>query len=89
MRESKSCLQLWANILQRAIEDLQYEPPETIENLTNCQDSQIKKELYWKEQAQAWFKSKNNEFNSFEGICMSLGLEPSEIRKKLREEGLL
>ena len=89
MRESKSYLKLWANILQKAIEDLQYEPPETTENITNCQDSQIKRELYWKEQAQAWFKSKNNEFNSFEGICMSLGLEPSEIRKKLHEEGLL
>jgi hypothetical protein len=89
MRESKLYLKLWANILQRAIEDLYYEPPERTENLTICQDSQMKRELYWKEQAQAWFKSRSNEFNSFEGVCMILGLEPSEIRKKLHEKRLL
>ena len=89
MRESKSYLKLRASILQKAIEDLYYEPPETTENLTNCQDSQIKRELYWKEQAQAWFKNTNNEFNSFEGVCIILELEPSEIRKKLHEERLL
>jgi len=88
-RESKPYLKLWASILQKAIEDLYYEPHETSENLTNCQNSQIKRELYRKEQAQAWFKNKNNEFNSFEGVCMILGLEPSEIRKKLHKEGLL
>jgi len=89
MRESKSYLKLWANILQRAIEDLYYEPPETTENLPNCKYSQIKRELLWKEQAQAWFKNRSDEFNSFEGVCMILGLEPSEIRKKLHEEELL
>jgi len=87
--ESKSYLKLWSSILQRAIEDLHYEPPETTENLTICQDSQIKRELYWKEQAQAWFKSKNNAFNSFEGVCTILGLEPSAVREKLQEERLL
>jgi len=89
IRETKPYLKLWANILQKAIEDLYYKPPETTEKLTVCQDSQIKKELYWKEQAQAWFKSKNNTFNSFEGVCNILGLEPSAIRKKLHEEELL
>jgi len=89
MRETKPYLKLWASTLQRAIEDLYYESPETTEHLTICQNTQIKRELYWKEQAQAWFKSKNNAFNSFEGVCMILGLEPSEIRKKLHEERLL
>jgi len=88
-RESKLYLKLWASILQKAIEDLYYEPPEISENLTNCQNSQIKRELYWKEQAQAWFKNRSDEFNSFEGVCTILGLEPSEIRKKLHEERLL
>jgi len=53
MRETKPYLKLWSSILKRAIEDLYYEPPKTTKNLTICQDSQIKRELYWKEQAQA------------------------------------
>ena len=87
--ESKLYLKLWAHILQKAIEDLYYQPPETTNSLTKCQDSQIKREIYWKEQAKEWFKNTNNDFNSFEGVCMILGLEPSEIRKKLNEERLL
>jgi len=59
MRESKSYLKLWANILQRAIEDLYYEPPETTENLPNCQYSQIKRELLWKEQAHLRIEAMN------------------------------
>jgi hypothetical protein len=89
MRGGKSYLRLWASILQKAIKDLYYELPATTEHLTNCQDSQIKRELYWKEQAQAWFKNNSDEFNSFKGVCMILGLDPSEIRKKLHEDGLL
>ena len=86
--ESKLYLKLWANVLERAIQDLYYVPPETFDDLTN-QNSQITQELYWKSQAQAWFKSKKNAFNSFEGVCLILGLEPSEIRRKLYEKGLL
>ena len=89
MRETKPYLKLWTNILQKAIEDLYYKPPERTENLTVCQDSQIRRELYWKEQAQAWFKSKNNAFNSFEGVCTILELDPSAIREKLHEKRLL
>jgi hypothetical protein len=88
-REGKLYLKLWANVLEKALEDLYYEPPEARENFTTCQNSQVDRELYWKRQAQAWFKSKSKEFNSFEGVCLILGLEASGIRKKLFEKGLL
>ena len=87
-RESILCIKIWANVLERAIQDLYYVAPETVDDLTN-QNSQITQELYWKSQAQAWFKSKKNDFNSFEGVCLILELDPSEIRRKLYEKGLL
>jgi hypothetical protein len=87
--EDKVHLKLWANVLEKALEDLYYEPPEVREDLTTCQNSQVDRELYWKRQAQAWFKSKSKGFNSFEGVCLILGLEASGIRKKLFEKGLL
>ncbi len=88
-REGRPYLKLWASVLEKALEDLYYDPPETQENLTMYQNSQVDQELYWKRQAQQWFKSKSKGFNSFEGICLILGLEPSCIRKKLYEKGLL
>lgn len=88
-KESELYIKLWASVLQSAIDDLYYNPPETREDLTNYQNAAAVQELYWKRQAQTWFKSKGKGFNSFEGVCLSLGLEPSEIRKKLYEKGLL
>jgi hypothetical protein len=88
-RQGKPYIELWASVLERALEDLSYDPPETAESLTTYQDSKVDRELYWKRQAQAWFKSKNKGFNSFEGICLILELEASQIRKKLFEKGLL
>jgi len=87
--ESKPCLELWVSVLEKALEDLYYAPPETRENLTTFQNSKVDRELYWKNQAQAWFKSKSKGFNGFEGICLIVGLEASWIRKKLYEKGLL
>jgi len=88
-RERRPYLTLWASVLEKAIEDLYYEPPETQEDLTTYENRVVDKELYWKRQAQQWFKSKSKQFNSFEGICVILGLEPSRIRKRLYEKGLL
>ena len=88
-REGKPYLRLWASVLGKALEDLYYAPPETRENLRMCENSKVTQELYWKNQARAWFKSRSKGFNSFEGICMILGLEASCIRKKLYEKGLL
>jgi hypothetical protein len=87
-RENKLYIKLWTNVLEKAIQDLYYVPPETVDELTN-QNSHITQELYWKSQAQAWFKSKKNDLNSFEGVCLILGIEPSEIRRELYEKGLL
>lgn len=87
--ESKPCLELWVSVLEKALEDLYYDPPEIRENLTTCENSRVTQELYWKNQAQAWFKSRSKGFNSFEGICLILGLEASWIRKKLYQQGLL
>jgi len=88
-RESKLYFKLWAAVFEKAIEDLYYYPPESQENLTKYQNSQVDRELYWKRQAQAWFNNKSKEFNSFEGVCLTLGLDHSGIRKKLYEKGLL
>jgi hypothetical protein len=88
-RQNKPYRELWASVLEKALEDLSYDPPETRENLTTYQDSKVNRELYWKRQAQAWFKSRSRGFNSFEGICLILELEASQIRKKLFEKRLL
>jgi len=90
MREGGNLyLRLWARVLQKAIEDLYYEAPKTQEALAMYETRKVDQELYWKMQAQHWFKSKSKGFNSFEGVCPILGLEPSWIRKKLHEKGLL
>jgi hypothetical protein len=88
-KESKVYLRLSASVLQRAIDDLYYDPSETAEGLTEPQDTHVARELHWKRQAQAWFKNNSKAFSSFEGICLILGLEPSLIRKRLHERGLL
>jgi len=88
-REGKPYTELWASVLEKAMEDLYYDPPETREDLATCQNSKVDRELYWKNQAQAWFNSKSKGFNSFEGVCLILGLEASCIRKKIYEKGLL
>jgi hypothetical protein len=88
-REDKLHLKLWANVLEKALEDLYYEPPEARENFTTCQNSQVDRELYWKRQAQAWFKGKIKGSNSLEGVCLFLGLEAPWIKKKPYEKGLL
>jgi hypothetical protein len=88
-RERRPYLTLWASVLEKAIEDLYYEPPETPEDLSTYENRAVDQELYWKRQAQQWFKSKGKQFNSFEGICVILGLEPSRIRTRLYEKGLL
>jgi hypothetical protein len=88
-REIRLYLKLWAAVLERAIEDLHFSPPEAREELTVYQKREIEQELHWKSQAQAWFKSSDKGFNSFEGICLILGLEASEVRKELENKGLL
>ena len=88
-RESKLHLELWVAVLEKGLEDLNYNPPETRENLTMYENSKVDQELHWKRQAQAWFKSEDNGFNSFDGVCLILGLEASEIRKRLHKKGLL
>jgi len=88
-RQRNLYLELWAAVLKKAIEDLHFDPPETRESLTNYQNNQVDWELYWKLQAQGWFKSRGKAFNSFEGICLILGLDASAVRKKLYEKGLL
>lgn len=88
-KEDKVYLGLWASVLQQAIDDLYYDPLETREDLTKPQSTHVGRELYWKGQAQDWFQSRSRAFNSFEGICLILGLEPSCIRKGLYEKGLL
>jgi hypothetical protein len=88
-REVKIPLKLWAAVLERAIEDLHYSPPDAREEPTVCEKPRIKQELRWKRQAQAWFKSSDKGFNGFEGVCLILGLEASEVRKKLEKKGLL
>jgi len=88
-RESKLYLELWAAVLEKALEDLNHNPPETREDLTMYENSKVDQKLHWKRQAQAWFKSEDKGFNSFDGVCLILGLEASEIRKRLHKKGLL
>ena len=88
-KESKLYLRLWARVLQKAIEDLYYKPPKNQESVTMYETRKVDQELYWKRQAQHWCNSKSKGFNSFEDVCLILGLEPSCVRKKLHEEGLL
>jgi hypothetical protein len=88
-RESQLYLNLWACVLERAIEDLHYDPPQAPDAITGCRQSEVKRELYWKRQAQAWIRSERRDFNSFEGVCVILGLEPAEVRKKLYRKSLL
>ena len=88
-RESKVYLELWAAVLEKALEDLNYSPPDTREDLTMYENSKVDQKLHWKRQAQDWFKSEGKGFNSFDGVCLILGLEACEIRKRLHKKGLL
>ena len=80
---------LWAAVLGRAIDDLYYKEPKDFEALSIENKSKVSHELYWKRQARAWFKSTNDEFNTFQGICLILGLSASKIKEKLCQKGLL
>ena len=82
-------IKLWAAVLGGAIDDLYIEEPKDFEALSIEYKSKISHELYWKRQARAWFKSKNDEFNSFYGVCLILGLDAPNIRNKLCQKGLL
>jgi len=56
-RESKVYLKLWAAVLEKALEDLNYSPPEAREDLTMYENSKVDQKLHWKRQARGWFKS--------------------------------
>ena len=80
---------LWAAVLRRAIDDLYIKEPKDFEALSIENKSKISQELYWARQARSWFKSNNDEFNTFHGICLILGLSASKIKDKLCQKGLL
>ena len=82
-------IKLWAAVLGRAIDDLYYKEPKDFAFLSKENRSKVSQELYWQRQARAWFKSKNDEFNTFYGVCSILGLDAPNIRKKLCQKGLL
>ena len=82
-------IKLWAAVLGRAIDDLYIKEPKDFEALSIEYKSKVSHELYWKRQARSWFKSKNDEFNSFYGVCLILGLSASKIKDKLCQKGLL
>lgn len=82
-------INLWVAVLGRAIDDLYYKEPKDFEALSLCNKSKVSQELYWKRQARAWFKNKNDEFNSFQGVCLILGLSATKIQGKLFQKGLL
>ena len=82
-------INLWAAVLEKAIDDLDYKDPTNFEALSIESKAKVSQELYWKRQARAWFKSKNDEFNTFQGLCLILGLSASKIKGKLYQKGLL
>ena len=82
-------IKLWAAVLGRAIDDLYYREPKDLEDCSECNKAKVSKELYWKRQARSWFKSKNDEFNTFQSVCLILGLSASKIKDKLCQKGLL
>ena len=80
---------VWAAVLERAIDDLYYKEPKDFPFLSKENRSKVSKELYWKRQARSWFKSKNDELNTFHGVCRILGFSASKIKDKLCQKGLL
>lgn len=82
-------IKLWAAVLGRAIDDLYIKEPKDFAFLSKENRSKISHELYWKRQARAWFKSKSDEFNTFQSICLILGFSASKIKDKLCQKGLL
>lgn len=82
-------INLWTAVLGRAIDDLYYKEPKNFAFLSKENKSKVSQELYWKRQARGWFKSKNDQLNTFQGICLILGLSASKIKDKLCQKGLL
>ena len=82
-------IKLWAAVLGRAIDDLYIKEPKNLENWSECNKAKVNQELYWQRQARTWFKSKNDELNTFQGVCLILGLDAPNIRDKLCQKGLL
>jgi len=69
----ESLLELWREVLNRAIYDLHGEDPCT--ELTRCR--------YLRANALAWFSSRSYEPGSFLWVCDILGLEASAVRREV------
>ena len=72
---------LWAAVLMQAIDDL--DPTYEAAGWDNPKVNRIR----IIKSAIHWFKSSNNSFNSFIGICEAFGICPDKARRKLLNGG--